>query len=315
MRTTFLSRQNRIAPLTSGALVLWPITILSIVHQVRTTLEPGSASDFIPVWNAARDLIAGGQPYHQPGFVYPPSATLLFAPLGLLTFDRAHLIFHAVNAVGILFATFLAFRTFKVDLSSIAAPALTFAVFLSAPVRLTLYTENVNGIILAAAMAAFICAVARRWTAAGLAFGVTLAIKPVLMPLLMLFVFVRQWRAVASAVAVPVFLSAIALPFFGGASSFVTDVIPFLLKGNYAENYIINTSLRGAAEILGLPSWLASVARANCDPGACRISASLRYRAAEVRSPCANAISPAWRNSFASLIPTASAVSTCLRAS
>ena len=66
---------------------------------------------------------------------------------------------HVLNIACIVAAAFVSFRIFGVRVTSTIAPAITFALLISAPVRLTLYTENVNGIVLAGAMIAFLCAI------------------------------------------------------------------------------------------------------------------------------------------------------------
>jgi arabinofuranan 3-O-arabinosyltransferase len=244
-----------------GALFLWPIAILTILYQARDTLGPGTASDFIPVWRAARAFLDRAEPYQVMGFVYPPSALLLFAPFGLLGFGLSHLVFHVLNISCIAAAALVSFRIFGVRVTSSMAPAITFALFISAPVRLTLYTENVNGIVLAGAMIAFLCAIEGYWASAGLALGLGFAIKPVLAPLVLLLVFARRRRALFTATAFPAVLSGCAFALLNGGVSYLRDVIPFLWNGNYPQNSPINTSLVGAATVLGLPNAFAIVAR------------------------------------------------------
>ena len=244
-----------------GALFLWPVAILTILYQARDTIGPGTASDFIPVWRATRAFLDGDAPYQVMGFVYPPSALLLFAPIGHLGFDISHLVFHVLNIASIAAASLIAFRIFDIRLTSTAAPAIMFAIFISAPVRLTLYTANINGIVLAAAMFAFLCAIEGYWATAGLALGLGFAVKPVLAPLMLLLLVGRRWRAVLMAAVFPAGLSAAALALLKGGFAYFTDVIPFLWNGNDPRNYLINTSVAGAATMLGMPTWLAILAR------------------------------------------------------
>jgi arabinofuranan 3-O-arabinosyltransferase len=257
-------RESVGGPLSSfdrGALFLWPIAILTILYQARNTLGPGTASDFIPVWRAARAFVDGAEPYQVMGFVYPPSALLLVAPLGVVGFGISHLVFHVLSIACIVAAVFLCFRIFGVRVTSTIAPAITFALFISAPVRLTLYTENVNGIVLLGAMLAFLCAIEGYWVSAGLALGLGFAVKPVLAPVVLLLVLARRWRALFTATAVPAVLSGCAFAWLNGGVSYLREVIPFLANGNYPQNAPINTSLVGAATVLGMPNALAIFAR------------------------------------------------------
>lgn len=250
-----LSRWPRVA------LFLWPIAVLTAVHQARDSLVTSTGGDLVPVWRAARAFVERSEPYHVVGFVYPPSALLLFAPLGALSFNQAHLVFHVLNTGSIVMAAVLALRVFGIRPASATAAAIMFALFISAPVRLTLYTENVNGVILAALMFAFSAVISGRWTLAGLVFGLGLAVKPVLLPLLLFPILARQWRGFLTAIALPILLSALVLPFVTDSAKYVTEVVPFLWKGNYPQNYAINTSIAGAVRILDLSPWFASVMR------------------------------------------------------
>jgi arabinofuranan 3-O-arabinosyltransferase len=246
---------------TRAALFFWPISALTALHQVRDTLVTSPGGDFIPVWRAARAFVNGSEPYRVDGFVYPPSAVLLFAPFGRLTFGHAHLLVHLLNATCLLAAAVVALRLFRIRLSSPVAAAIVFALFISAPGRLTLYLDNVDGLVLATGMFAFLAAVEGWPTAAGTLFGLGLAIKPVLLPLVVLPLLAKQWRMIAAAGVVPFARCLLVLPVLPGAASFVTDVLPFLWKGNYPQNYTINTSFVGAVTILQLAGSLATVLR------------------------------------------------------
>lgn len=244
-----------------GALFLWPIAVFTAIQQARDSLVTSTGGDFIPVWRAARAFVERSESYHVAAFVYPPSALLLFAPFGGLSFNQAHLVFHVLNTGSIILAAVLALRVFRIRLASATAAGIMFALFISAPVRLTLYTENVNGVVLAAQMVAFSAAISGRWTLAGMAFGLGLAVKPVLLPLLLFPLLARQWRGFVTAIAVPIVLSALVLPFMTDSAKYVTEIVPFLWKGNYPQNYAINTSISGAVRILDLSSWFAWVMR------------------------------------------------------
>jgi arabinofuranan 3-O-arabinosyltransferase len=243
-----------------AALFVWPVAIFSALYQIRDTLFT-SGGDFLPIWRAVRAFIEGNQPYSIDGFWWPPSALLILAPFGSLTFHQAHVVFHFINAACLAFAAALAIQVFRIRPLSVVSAVVVFVMFISLPVRLTLYTENVNGVILAAEMGALLAAMRGQWTLAGAVFGFGLAVKPVLLPLLLLPAMARRWRFLVAAMAVPLVLSALAVPLMSSASSFLTDVVPFLWKGHRPENYTINTSINGAVRILELPVWLADPIR------------------------------------------------------
>jgi len=232
-----------------------------MVHQVRDTYVSGPGGDLVPVLRAARAFVHGGAPYGVEAFVYPPSALVLFAPLGFVGPHAGRLLFHLADAGAIAAAVWLMLRYAGVRLGSAVAPAVVFAVFITTPARSTLGLDNVNGLVLLAEVAALVLLRDDRPVAAGVAFGLGLAVKPVLAPVLVLLLLDRRVRTAVVAVAVPAALSIVALAVTPALSGFVRDVVPFLLRGNYDANYLINTSVSGAVRILELPGSLSVPAR------------------------------------------------------
>lgn len=264
------------------ALVLWPIAALAALVQVRQSFQlTGAGSDFYPMWAATRAFVHGEPPYRVEGFVYPPSVLALFAPLGLLSFPNAHATFHLLNAAATTGAVGLTLRLCAIRLTSGLAAAVVLGVFLSGPVWLTLYLDNVNSVVLLLEAAALLAATRNRWTSCGVLLGLSLAIKPVLAPFVLVLVFRRQWRATAVSVVTLLAMIGVTLPAMRGASSFATDVLPFLWHGNYSSNYAINTSLRGAARLLGLPTSFVLVARI----AVTGVAAALWWRLRNVSDP------------------------------
>ena len=62
-----------------------------------------------------------------------------------------------------------------------------------------------------------------------LAIGLTLVVKPVLGPLLLLPLLNRQWRALVPAVVVPVAFNLAALPLISDPMDFFTRTVPYIL--------------------------------------------------------------------------------------
>ncbi len=97
-------------------------------------------------------------------------------------------------------------RLFKFSLTSVALPALLLAMFCTESVTNTLVFTNINGCILLCEVLFFRWLldgqVSHQWWA-GVAIGLSLVVKPVLAVLLLLPLLNRQWRALVTAVAVP----------------------------------------------------------------------------------------------------------------
>jgi arabinofuranan 3-O-arabinosyltransferase len=83
------------------------------------------------------------------------------------------------------------------------------------------------------------------------------AVKPLLLPVVVMLVLARQWRALAWMVALPLALSvgtALVMPDPGG---FFTRTLPFLLKGGDALMQPFDCSLPAVLPRLGIPPVLA----------------------------------------------------------
>lgn len=192
---------------------LWPIAILSVLHRsIVITTNGNITDDFKPVYRAVVNFRRGWDIYNEhfdyvdPHYLYPPGGTLLMAPFGYLPEYPSRYLFILINTVAILAAWYLLLRMFNYTLSSVAAPALLLAMFCTETVTNTLVFTNINGCVLLAEMLFLRWLldgrIGRQWWA-GVAIGLTLTLKPVLLPLLLLPVLNRQWRALVPAFVIP----------------------------------------------------------------------------------------------------------------
>ncbi|OBH26734.1 hypothetical protein A5692_26315 [Mycobacterium sp. E342] len=241
---------------------LWPIAIFSVLHRsIILPLNGNITDDFKPVYRAVLNFRHGWDIYNEhfdyvdPHYLYPPGGTLLMAPFGYLSFTPSRYLFILINAIAILIAWYLLLRLFKFTLSSVAAPALLLAMFCTESVTSTLVFTNINGCVLLAEVLYLRWLLdgraSRQWWA-GLAIGLTLTLKPVLGPLLLLPLLNRQWRALVPAVAVPVAVNLAAWPLVSDPMDFVTKTVPYILG---TRDYF-NSSIEGNGVYFGLPTWL-----------------------------------------------------------
>ncbi|OBA82657.1 hypothetical protein A9W99_11130 [Mycobacterium sp. 1164966.3] len=242
--------------------VLWPAAILSVLHRsIVLTLNGNITDDFKPVYRAVSNFRHGLDIYNEhfdyvdPHYLYPPGGTLLMAPFGYLSFTPSRYLFIAINTVAILIAWYLLLRMFKFTLSSVAAPSLLLAMFCTETVTSTLVFTNINGCVLLAEMLFL------RWLLdgklghqwlAGVAIGLTLTLKPLLGPLVLLPLLNRQWRAVVTAIVVPVVINLAALPLVSHPMDFFTKTLPYI--GGTRDYF--NSSIEGNGVYFGLPTWL-----------------------------------------------------------
>ena len=197
--------------------------------------------------------------------LYPPQTALLFAPLSLLSYRAAFIVWECVSAlvyVSIIIATWRRLRTNLPDRVLVVAAALA-----SAPFWYLILVRQNSVIVLAPLFVGWLALETRRPVAAGLAFG-CLAFKPqfalVLAPVL---VIRREW-AIVRGMIVSVVLQLVAVIVWFGASTLVkyVDVLPRLVtSANDIEPLLyksvsLRTLFRLFPPAVGIPLWLASVA-------------------------------------------------------
>jgi arabinofuranan 3-O-arabinosyltransferase len=242
--------------------VLWPVAIMSVLHRsIVLTTNGNITDDFKPVYRAVLNFRRGWDIYNEhfdyvdPHYLYPPGGTLLMAPFGYLPFAPSRYLFILINTVAILIAWCLLLRMFKYTLASVAAPALLLAMFCTETVTNTLVFTNINGCVLLAEMLFL------RWLLdgktshqwwAGIAIGLTLTLKPLLGPLLLLPLLNRQWRTLVPAIAVPVVVNVAALPLVSHPMDFFTKTLPYI--GGTRDYF--NSSIEGNGVYFGLPTGL-----------------------------------------------------------
>lgn len=238
---------------------LWPLAVMTVLNRVFIKAVNGFITDdYKPVYAASFEFLNGRPVYTanfdsvDPHYLYPPSGTLLIAPIAVIDYEKSRWLFILLNAVAILIAWYLLLRLFNYTLRSVAAPALLLAMFMSETVINTLVFTNVNGCLLLAEMIFLILLLRRRDLWAGAVLGLTIAVKPTLAPLLLIVVARRQWGVFVTAIGVPVVLTAIAWPLSKDPEQFFVHTLPYLLE---SRDYF-NSAIVGNAEYYGLPSWL-----------------------------------------------------------
>lgn len=245
--------------------VLWPIAVMTVINRVVVKAVNGSITDdFRPVYNAALAFWNGREVYTadfntvDPHYLYPPSGSLLMAPLAILDPERSRWLFIGANAIAILVALYLLLRLFDLTISSIAAPILVLAAFSSETVTNTLVFTNINGIVLLSEMGFLLLLMRRKDLWAGASIGITLAVKPTLAPLLLLPLVRGQWKVFVTALGIPFILTVVAVPLSADPMAFVERTVPYLLE---SRDYF-NSSIVGNGAYFGLPEWLILTLRA-----------------------------------------------------
>jgi arabinofuranan 3-O-arabinosyltransferase len=242
--------------------ILWPLAILLIIHRSYVLATNGYITDdYGPVYRAVSNFRRGWDIYNEhldyvdPHYLYPPGGTLLMAPFGYLPVDASRWWFESINCAAIIIAACFLIRLFGYTFTSVAYPAVLVAMFCTESVVNTLVFGNINGCVLLLEVLFFRWIldgkVGHQWWA-GVAIGLSLVVKPVLAPLLLLPVLNRQWRAVAAAIAVPVVFNVAAWPLVADPMNFITRTLPYIFS---IRDYF-NSSIQGNGVYYGLPMWL-----------------------------------------------------------
>ncbi|MFE9023179.1 glycosyltransferase 87 family protein [Streptomyces sp. NPDC007808] len=202
-----------------------------VVRTARVTSDGGM--DNAIVVRAARVWLAGGSPYDDDHFLYLPSAVLAAAPQVLVP-REALCVLVPLAVTGCLVGGWVcALRLHAVPLRSrFAALGLTGLAAGFAPFAHLVQLGNWTATAVLALPLGLSLAGRGRWVAAGAVIGTAVALKPLLAPLALLFVFAGRWRGLVVMVAVPVAASVGAAMLLPDPAGFFTRTLPFLLRGD-----------------------------------------------------------------------------------
>jgi arabinofuranan 3-O-arabinosyltransferase len=233
-----------------------PLALLVAVAAIfcyrvyRYTAAP--AIDLLPVytlgWAIVRRLDASTIP-SLTAYAYPPGAAIPAAVLGLLQYSAARTLMLVLNAAAIVAGAHLLMRRFGWSWLSWAGVAVLAGLTASEPVSQTLYSGNINGLIFLAEVMVLLAADRGRWTPAGLALGLSIAIKPVLAPLLLIFIARRRWLAIVVALSIAATLVAVGWLVTINPVATYGEVLRTLGTDGGSES----VALKGAVEALELP--------------------------------------------------------------
>ncbi|MFF0452816.1 glycosyltransferase family 87 protein [Nocardia africana] len=242
----------------------WPLAVVTFLDVVFVRAFHGDiTNDFKPVHAAAAAFLHHRPVYSEdlsmvdPHYLYGPGATLLLSPLGLLPQSSAREVFVLANALAIIAATHLLLNLFGYTIRSVITPLCYAAVFASETVVNTLTFGNINGFTFLAEMAFLWLLLRRRDLTAGIVLGLTITVKPILAPLLLIAAARRQWHTIAAAIAVPVAITALAWPISVDPLTYLRHTLPYSLQ---ARDYF-NSSIAGTGLYYGIPPLMTLAVR------------------------------------------------------
>lgn len=177
---------------------LWVVlgAVLGAVVARTARLTSDGGMDNAIVVRAARVWLAGGSPYDDPHFLYLPSAVVAAAPWATVPRGVLSVLVPVLVAGCLVGGWVCALRLHGVALRSrFAALGLIGLAAGFAPFAHLVLLGNWTATAALALPLAVLLVGRGRWAAAGLVLGAAVALKPLLAPMGLLFVFARRWRA------------------------------------------------------------------------------------------------------------------------
>ncbi|WP_369211705.1 glycosyltransferase family 87 protein, partial [Streptomyces flavofungini] len=247
-------------PAEGHVLAVLGVVLLAAVVRVGLRTPDGGMDNAIVV-RAAEAWLHGRSPYADRHFLYLPGAVLAAVPQALLPTAVARFAVPAGVTAGLVAGWVCALRLYGIPpRSRFAAYGLLGLALGFAPFGHLVELGNWTVASAAALPLALLLASRGRWTAAGLVIGAAVAVKPLLVPVVLLFVFARRWRGLAAAVLLPVALSLGAALVLPDPAGFLTRTLPFLLRGDDAFVRLYEASPSAVLGRLGVPRTLVTLA-------------------------------------------------------
>ncbi|MFE9255047.1 glycosyltransferase 87 family protein [Streptomyces sp. NPDC006879] len=259
--SVWAGRAGRWAWLLAPAPRSWRLLTCAVVLGLVLTsavLHADGGMDNAFVVKAARALLDGRSPYEDRRFLYLPSAVLMAVPEALLPGWLLRVVAPALACGLLVVGWWCALRLFEVPVRSrFAVGGLCLLVVGYSPVSNLVLLSNWTALSVAALPLALLLAFRGRWLAAGLTVGVAIAAKPMLVPVVLLFVLARKWRALAVVVLVPVCAALLGGLLVPRPLLFFTKTLPFLLGGQDSFALVWDASPVAVLPRLGVPEPLA----------------------------------------------------------
>jgi glycosyl transferase family 87 len=245
----------------SGLLVLASLVTTVVLHvrhpDALVTMLPASDMrdlhvDFDTFWHSAVALLAGEDIYDTPAKLTnlnPPLLTVLLVPFAWLDALTAYRVFMVLTLVMVAGSALAVARELR--LSRTATALALVAVLASSPLHGTLVLGQIYPLLLVGLVAGWIAERRGRPVLAAALYGVTVALKPSLAPILLLLAVQRRWVPLRAGIASAV-VATLAGVLVAGPSSAIE-----WLKIAFSEpvpDTVDNASLPGLAVRFGVPS-------------------------------------------------------------
>lgn len=214
--------------------------------------------DFDTFWQSAVALVHGGDIYVTPAKLTnlnPPLLAVLLAPFAWLDALTAYRIW-VMLCLLMVFGSLLAVAR-ELRLRALPTGLAMAAVLASSPLHGTLVLGQIYPVLLVGLVAGWLAERRGHPVLAAVLFGITVALKPSLAPVLLLFAAQRRWVSLRAGVASAVVASLVGVAICGPTSGLAWLRIAF---SSPVPDTVDNASLPGLAVRLGVPPVLGLVA-------------------------------------------------------
>ena len=248
----------------------WLVVALVAVSQGhRAAATPAAGLDLHQVIVAGQALRSGQALYQvhpaalNPQFLYPPTTALLGMAASYFRFHQVMTPFAYFETASLCFTVFLFRRCLRPTRWQLLGSAIVAALLVKGDaVTTSLWLGNISFLLVVPCAYVVLRWGQGRWVSGGVALAVTLLIKPVLLPLLLIPLLFRIWKSVAIAAAVTCAGVLLMLPFVGDLGA-MPGVLTRLsggqtLAGNKA---VYNISLSALGDVHHVNSIVILLAR------------------------------------------------------
>ncbi len=235
----------------------------AVVQAVGVMQNDVIGIDFLPLRHAATDLLSGRSVYTDKTFVYPPVAAALLVPLAWGSTTVAFAWWIALSAAAPLVAAVLISRVTPLRPRLLVLGVSSIVLCGGTTVTYSLALGNLTLLLVPVAVWIVVCLDQGRWTTALATLAVTLLLKPLLAPVLLVAALWRRWSPLLTTMSCGAAILAVCIALVPGGTSFFR-VLAYCLGGTnlHGTNAVNNLSLRGWVEAHGAPHWTGLVASA-----------------------------------------------------
>lgn len=222
----------------------------------------GSPFDYTTVWRASGHWLSRQPVYDDVLSAYPPSSAMLHAPLSLLPLKIAGDVQVGLCVLSLSLALWLALRFYD-RTTTPQFFSLLALLMLNTPAVSTAIGLGNDGCILALLVVYFFILIEKnKFSRAALLLGVMLALKPLPIALLLIFIITRRWRAFLLALLVPLALNLIALAWFRHPGEVATLVRRLAAGTTFpTELVMFNSSFVQLGRAHGFPAGVVILSR------------------------------------------------------